>query len=70
MKTMLPLIAALLLALGASCKSPEAEVPCRCGTPMADLEGCAHPLCVAGKQNPDNPQCVCGQIEIPQGKKE
>ena len=70
MKTMLLLIAALLLSLGASCKSPEPEVPCRCGTAMADLEGCAHPECVAGRQNPDNPQCVCGQIEIPQGKKE
>ena len=70
MRTMLPVMAALLLALGASCKSTKTDIPCRCGTPMADLEGCAHPACVSGHQNPDNPQCVCGQIEIPQGKKE
>lgn len=72
MKTLLILAAALLLTLGAACKSSSAnaDIPCRCGTPMADLEGCAHPACVAGKSNPDNPQCVCGQIEIPQGKKE
>ncbi len=71
MKTLLTLAAALLLTLGAACKSSaSADIPCRCGTPMADLEGCAHPDCIAGKPNPDNPQCVCGQIEIPQGKKE
>jgi hypothetical protein len=32
---------------------------------MGELEGCAHPLCMAGKNNPANPKCVCGTIEIP-----
>jgi hypothetical protein len=71
MKTLLSITAALLLTLGTACKSSsdDVDIPCRCGTPMADLEGCAHPQCIAGKTNPDNPQCVCGQIEIPQSKK-
>jgi hypothetical protein len=71
MKT-LPLLAIVLLAsLPLACKSkPSAAetVPCTCGTSMGDLEGCAHPLCVAGKTNPDNPSCVCGSIEIPKAK--
>jgi hypothetical protein len=66
------LLAALLTALPSSCKSSSADasadVPCRCGTAQADLEGCAHPACRAGKTNPDNPDCVCGQLEIPAKK--
>jgi hypothetical protein len=70
MKTHL-LLAMLLLALTPSCKSnePEAELPCHCGTAMADLEGCAHPACIDGKTNPANPACVCGSLEIPGAKK-
>ena len=71
MTRLLPLlVAALLMALVPACKSPANDIPCTCGTAMTDLEGCAHPLCVAGKPNPDNPNCVCGQIEIPHGKKD
>lgn len=64
------LLAALLTALPTSCKSPssESDVPCRCGTPLADLEGCAHASCMAGKTNPDNPDCVCGKLELPPEK--
>ena len=68
------LLAALLLALPSSCKSSgsgsgsDADVPCRCGTAQADLEGCAHPACRGGKTNPDNPDCVCGQLELPAKK--
>ena len=70
MKSLIPLVAALVLALPSSCKSPGADIPCRCGTAMADLEGCAHPDCVAGHSNPDNAACVCGTLEIPHGKKD
>ena len=71
MKTALCLTAALLLAIPSSCKSPsEADVPCRCGTAMADMEGCENPLCRAGKNNPDNPDCVCGKLDIPAKKKD
>ena len=55
-----------LAALG--CRSgggSAANIPCTCGTPEADLEGCAHPTCLAGKTNPDNPDCVCGSLSIP-----
>jgi len=71
MKLSTALVAALLLALPMACKSSSsssADVPCRCGTPIGDLEGCAHPSCMAGKNNPDNPDCVCGTIEIPAAK--
>jgi len=72
MKTLLPFLAALSLAV--ACASPAedasapADVPCRCGTPMGDLEGCAHSDCRAGRNNPDNPDCVCGTLEIPAAK--
>jgi hypothetical protein len=63
------LLAALLTALPSSCKSSEPPpIPCRCGTAVADLEGCEHPLCRAGKNNPENPLCVCGKLDIPSGK--
>lgn len=75
-------VSALLVALTLSCKSSSSEsstsarsssksdvaVPCHCGTPLGDIEGCAHPACLAGKNNPDNPDCVCGTIEIPASK--
>jgi len=67
MKLSVLFLAALLLPLSAACVSPapEADVPCRCGTPLGDLEGCAHSVCRAGRNNPDNPDCVCGTLEIP-----
>ena len=55
-----------LLALG--CRSNPArftDVPCTCGQPAADIEGCAHEACVRGTRNPDNPDCVCGSLTIP-----
>lgn len=63
-----PFLAAAFLALAVACKSssPESsEVPCTCGTPQADLHGCAHATCLAGETNPANPDCVCGTLSIP-----
>lgn len=68
MKLHMLLAVALFLPLLPACTStPEADsaVPCRCGTPLGDLEGCAHADCLAGRNNPDNPDCVCGTLEIP-----
>ena len=39
-----------------------ADVECICGTTRGDLLGCPHPLCDAGKNNPDNDDCVCGTL--------
>ena len=64
-------LTACLAVLPSSCKSSgseKADVPCRCGTAMADFEGCAHPTCRAGKTNPANPECVCGTLDIPSTK--
>ena len=70
MKSRLLIHAAALRALTFACKSSSStsDVPCTCGTPIADIEGCSNPVCLSGKHNPDNPNCVCGPIEIP-GKK-
>jgi hypothetical protein len=72
MSTFQALALALLATLPLACRSnsSSADVPCRCGTELGDLEGCAHPACMAGKNNPDNPNCVCGTIEIPATKKD
>jgi len=71
MRLQILFVAALLLPLSTACKStPSEDLPCVCGTPMGDLEGCTHPLCLAGRNNPDNPDCVCGTLEIPAAKKE
>lgn len=68
MKTLASLLlATVLVALPSACKSAEPDAPCTCGTAMGDLEGCTHPKCSAGEPNPDNPNCVCGGIEIPKG---
>jgi hypothetical protein len=75
---------AILLVLAAlagitACKSHSATdskssakttIPCTCGTPEAQMEGCANPICLSGKTNPDNPNCVCGSLTIaPTSKK-
>lgn len=58
------------LALAGACKSTSstsansAEIPCTCGQPDADFEGCACPSCSNGVRNPDNPDCVCGPLNI------
>lgn len=51
----------------AACHSNAArsEVPCTCGQPAADIEGCAHDACLGGHRNPDNADCVCGTLTIP-----
>lgn len=54
----------ILLPLGCRSTSASSENPCTCGTPEAAMDGCAHPLCLAGKTNPDNPECVCGTLSF------
>ena len=60
-------LACCLASLALACRSqpPAADAPCTCGTPQADVEGCAHPACVAGETNTENPDCVCGTLSIP-----
>ena len=67
MKTSCLLVLLALSGLSLGCRSGAArdEVPCTCGDPVADLEGCAHAQCLQGKLNPDNPSCVCGTLSIP-----
>ncbi len=60
------LIASVYLPLSCKSNSAAAEVPCTCGTPTADIEGCAHASCLAGRTNPENPDCVCGTLSIPE----
>ena len=61
------------LALAGACKSDSptsatsaksTEIPCTCGQPEADFEGCPCPSCSNGVRNPDNPDCVCGPLSI------
>jgi hypothetical protein len=74
MKPLLSFLIALGLLSCVACVSDPtaaADAPCRCGTPLGDLEGCAHADCRAGRNNPDNPDnpdCVCGTLEIPAAK--
>ena len=42
----------------------EDEIPCTCGAPDALFDGCANPICVSGHNNPNNPNCVCGDLRI------
>ena len=37
---------------------------CICGTTRADLLGCPCDLCANGENNPDNPDCFCGSINV------
>ena len=70
MKPIHALLLVVLSALPLACKSSgtkDANIPCTCGQAEADLDGCAHAACLAGKNNPDNPDCVCGSLSI--GKK-
>lgn len=73
MKSIVLLIVLGVLASTSACKShsatdskPSAKttIPCTCGTPEAQIEGCANPICLSGKKNPDNPNCVCGGLTI------
>ena len=61
------LLLIVLSGLSLACKSTassDANIPCTCGQPEADLDGCAHATCLAGKTNPDNPDCVCGALSL------
>jgi hypothetical protein len=70
---LIPTLLVAALATLAGCRAndpdpaPEATPACTCGTPMADFEGCAHPLCLSGEGNSENPDCVCGRLELGQG---
>ncbi len=61
------LLVSCLAMLSFACRATPsaAAVPCTCGTPQADIEGCAHATCLAGATNPDNPDCVCGTLSFP-----
>ena len=57
----------VLSSLSFACTSTAASdenIPCTCGQPEADIDGCAHALCLAGKSNPENPDCVCGALSL------
>jgi hypothetical protein len=69
MKTLLLVLLATIVVALPACRSTKSDVPCTCGTPMGDLEGCVHSSCMNGKPNPDNPDCVCGTLDIDSGKK-
>jgi hypothetical protein len=61
------LITVALLAL-TGCVSPQTQavtdtaIPCTCGQPGTDWDGCAHSDCIVGVRNADNPDCVCGPL--------
>jgi hypothetical protein len=61
---LLGMIASLNSCKGPSSKAEASAVCCTCGTPKADFEGCAHPMCLRGERNPDNPECVCGPMKM------
>ena len=69
MKLAVILLLGLVTSLSA-CKSAgddaaaASAVRCTCGEPETDFDGCAHPMCVKGERNPDNPLCVCGPMKI------
>jgi len=65
MLSRLLLLALILLPVACRGTQSSGDIPCTCGSPEADFEGCAHPKCLAGENNPDNPDCVCGTLSIP-----
>lgn len=60
----LGMIATLNSCKGPSSKAEASATRCLCGTPEADFEGCANPMCMKGERNPDNPDCVCGPMKM------
>lgn len=62
---LLALSLAFVVPLGCRSGAKHGEVPCTCGQPEADMQGCAHHACLRGERNPDNPDCVCGSLTIP-----
>jgi len=66
---LLILTAALALtACGSNSSKADYDVPCICGTDEAQIDGCAHPACIADEHNPDNPDCVCGTMTFEEEK--
>jgi len=65
MHSRLFLLALILIPLACRGTGVASDSPCTCGQPAADIEGCAHPKCLAGERNPDNPDCICGTLSIP-----
>ncbi len=66
MKLSRTLALAGFLFLGACASTGDAKTPpCTCGTLATAVSGCHHPLCAAGKTNPDNINCHCGPISVP-----
>ena len=61
------LLTVALLATGCRTNEnrQEVEFPCTCGTPEAAIEQCLHPLCANEENNPDNPDCSCGTLNLP-----
>ena len=66
MASFLPFVLLALSLLPVACRSGARStgVPCTCGQPEADFRGCAHQVCLAGRRNPENPDCVCGTLSI------
>ena len=65
MKKLFPFLLAVgVLSAGCHSTSAADEVPCNCGTHEADMQGCLH-SCARGERNPDNADCVCGNLTIP-----
>jgi hypothetical protein len=70
MKNLATILVTALCALPLGCRSSSSAatsdvvIPCTCGQPETDLEGCAHPTCLAGETNPANPDCVCGTFSL------
>ena len=68
------LFCALLLSTAAlvGCRSNDAsstadvDFPCICGTPEGAISCCLHPQCMSGEGNPDNADCVCGTLTLPE----
>jgi len=66
MKKLFPFLLAVGCLLPSGCRSASHadEMPCTCGTPEADMQGCLH-SCANGERNKDNADCVCGNLSIP-----
>jgi hypothetical protein len=71
MKIVSSIVLLALWSFPLACRSTDSKastVPCTCGQPAADIEGCAHEACASGQRNPNNPDCVCGTLSIPKSK--
>ena len=68
MRLITPLLGIALLVATSACKSTEHTsftddtLPCICGTPEADFDGCHCTDCCHGDGSSENPDCVCGPL--------